>query len=196
MGRSRREMNNQKWSTYGKKSLVAISSLLMLSLSVGGTLAYIAVKTNSVDNQFVPAEVTCRVNTYATNSTIDVTNTSNIDAYIRAAIAVNWMDSDGNVLGTAPKSPSEYELELGTDNGWTSGADGYYYYFQVVTPEESDNDTTADLVEAITVNVEPPNGYKLSVEVVAEAIQADGVTDDEDIPAYQDVWDISGVFEN
>ena len=45
----------------------------------------------------------------------------------------------------------------------------------------------------ITANATAPTGYALSVEVVAEAIQAQGTTDTANVPAYQDAWGISSV---
>lgn len=171
-----------------KKSWLLISILFLLTFSAGGTLAYIAVVSDRVTNQFEPAEVECRVNA---GNTIDVTNVGDVDAFIRAAIVVNWMDSSGNVYGTAPKS-GDYAIEINEDD-WIFH-DGFYYYKHRVTPEPDnvtpDEDTTADLVEAISIQGVAPNGYKLSVEVVAEAIQADGVTA-ETTKAYADAWGIS-----
>lgn len=163
----------------------ALSFVLVLSLAVGGTLAYLVAKSGNVENQFEPAYVTCQVNTNTCN-TINVTNTGNVDAYIRAAIVVNWVDADDNVRGLAP-TLSDYSLTINT-SAWHKGSDTeYYYYNQIVAPDG----TTSDLVTSITVKGAVPEGYKLSVEVVAEAIQADGDTDNGGVPAYQDGWGIT-----
>lgn len=175
-----------------KRRTTLLSVLLILSLAVGGTLAYIVDRTNHVNNTFVPAYVTCTVNANA-NDTFDVTNTGNIDAYIRAAIAVNWMDSAGNVRGIAPTT-AEYELDVNSDDWWQDTATGYYYYKYRV----ASRDVTKDLVEdyGITPGTNVPAGYELCVEVVAEAIQADGDTDTGAVPAYQDAWRITSISGN
>ena len=140
-----------------------------------------------MDNLFIPASVTCQVNSVDNNFT--VTNTGNIDAYIRASIVVNWMDKDGNVRGIAP-STSDYTLNVNTTDWWQDNT-GYYYYKHSVSPDASTNPLIPP--NGITANATAPTGYALSVEVVAEAIQAQGTTDTANVPAYQDAWGISSV---
>lgn len=172
-----------------KPQIVALCILLALCLVAGSVLAYMFLKTSQLDNQFDPAVVTCQVNANNDN-TFDVTNTGDVNAYIRAAIVVNWME-DGNVRGIAP-TESEYTLSVNTTDWQQDPETGYYYYNHYVLP----NNVTNDLVTAygLAENVTAPNGYELCVEVVAEAIQADGTTDTGDIPAYQDAWGISQIL--
>ena len=169
-----------------------LSIFLILSLSVGGTLAYLIAQADAIQNQFVPASVTCRVNANEDN-TFDVTNTGDVDAYIRAAIVVNWVDENGNVRGIAPQA-SEYLLSVNTTDWWPDTGTGYYYYKYFVIPTDATNDlvTAYELAE----NVTTPTGYELCVEVVAEAIQADGDTDIGNVPAYKDAWGITSISGN
>lgn len=176
-----------KKSIKKKRLILTLSIVLVLSLAVGGTLAYIAAKTDNVENQFERAYVTCQVNAND-NGTFDVTNTGNVDAYIRAAIVVNWMDSSGNVRGIAPAS-TDYKLGVNHADWWHDPKLGYYYYKYSVIP----TGVTEDLVTSISVNDTVPSDYELSVEVVAEAIQADGDTDNGAVPAYQDAWGIASI---
>ena len=173
-----------------KPQIVALCILLALCLVAGSVLAYMFLKTSQLDNQFDPATVTCQVNVNNDN-TFDVTNTGDVNAYIRASIVVNWMDEDGNVRGIAP-TESEYTLSVNTTDWQQDSETGYYYYKVPVSP----NNVTNDLVTAygLAESVTAPNGYELCVEVVAEAIQADGTTDTGDIPAYQDAWGISKIY--
>lgn len=175
-----------------KQRAILLSIFLILSLAVGGTLAYIVARTDNVNNQFEPSYVTCQVNANSDN-TFDVTNTGNIDAYIRAAIVVNWMDEAGNIRGIAPAS-TQYTLAVNSADWWQDTGTGYYYYKYSVAPDGITN----DLIESFGVaeNVTIPNGYELSVEVVAEAIQADGDTDNGAVPAYRDAWGISSISGN
>ncbi|MBP3493186.1 MAG: hypothetical protein J6J83_01085 [Oscillospiraceae bacterium] len=169
-----------------KHLALILSLVLILSIAVGGTIAYIAMKTNPVVNQFDGSYVTSRVN--VSDDTIDVTNTGDVRAYIRAAILVNWesTSSKGVFSGSAPAS-SDYTLTLNLTDWHYDSATGFYYYKTAVDPLA----TTNDLVTDIAVNVTPPAGYSLCVEVVAEAIQADGDHDVTGENAYADAWDIS-----
>ena len=156
-----------------------LSIVLLLTLAGGGTLAFIATKSAMIENQFNAGRVTSSVNNDGT-----VTNTGNVDAYIRAAVVVNWMDEDGNVYGIRPS----YTVSI--KEGWTQKGDFYYY-----TAEVAPNGKTKTApVEVSAVSGNPPSAaYSLSVEIVAEAIQADGDTDSGNIPAYQNAWKISTI---
>lgn len=157
---------------------VLLSIALLLTLAVGGTLAYIVTKSAMAQNQFVAGYVTSSVNDNET-----VTNTGNVDAFIRAAVVVNWMDNDGNVYGIKPS----YTVAI--NSGWAKIGDFYYY-----TSAVASGGTTATAPVTITVaDNAPSNAYSLSVEIVAEAIQADGDTDSGNIPAYQNAWGIPAI---
>lgn len=156
---------------------------LVLVASIGGTLAYIAVRADEVENTFEPAYVTSEV--VVKNDTQAVKNTGNVDAFIRAAIVVNWMDENGNVRGLSPQA-GEYSMTV-NESDWNLNADGYYYYkYKVASMAVTEN-----LVTDIRCNSTPPDGYSLAVEVAAEAIQAAGDTDDTSVPAYKDAWGIT-----
>lgn len=172
-----------------KQRTTLFSLFLILSLAVSGTLAYIVARTDNVNNQFEPSYVTCQVNVNNDNS-FDVTNTGDVNAFIRAAIVVNWMDEKGNVRGIAP-SASDYTLSVNTADWWKDDTTGYYYYKYFVVP----GDLTNDLITAygLAENAAVPSGYELSVEVVAEAVQADGDTDIGNVPAYKDAWGIDSI---
>lgn len=172
-----------------KRRTALLSIFLILSLAVSGTLAYIIARTDNVNNQFEPSFVTCQVNSNNDNS-FDVTNTGDVNAFIRAAIVVNWIDGEGNVRGIAPSS-SDYTLSVNTTDWWQDDETGYYYYKYFVLP----GNLTNDLITAygLSASVTAPDGYELSVEVVAEAIQADGDTDNSNVPAYKDAWGIGSI---
>ena len=154
-----------------KKSIALLASLaVMLTVTVGGTLAYLIAQSETVTNSFDPANVSCAVE--ATDKTFSVKNTSDIDAYLRAAIVVNWADANGdNVYGIAPVEGTDYALQVSSE--WIDGDDGYYYYPSKVAPFEK----SADAVEFISSygvkdDVTASEGYSLQVEVLAQAIQA------------------------
>lgn len=161
-----------------------LSVILLLSLSVGGTLAYIATQTDNVQNSFAPSYVTCSV-----NDDYSVTNTSDIPAYIRASYAVNWMDGRGNIRGVGP-ADTDYTLSIGSD--WTKGADGFYYYLRPVAV----GGTVSAPFTMSPGTTSAPDGYSLTLTVTAEAIQAAGDTDDTSVPAYKNAWPDAPVLGN
>ena len=184
----------------GKKTVAVMAAVaLLLALAVGGTVAYIAATDSSIANQFLPAKVACEVVTKTDANgdvkEISVKNTGNIDAFIRAAIVVNWMDGDGNVRGTAPVEGTDYALTVNTGS-WIPVGD-FYYYDQSV-PEKTPIEEALVASYGLMTGVTAPDGYTLTVEVVAEAIQAEGVrkiVNDQgvevDVPAVVDAWKVN-----
>lgn len=168
-----------------KRSLVLVVSVLVLLLAVaGGTLAWLTAQ-DSVTNTFTPAHVTCTVEetfngTEKTN--VQIKNTSDIPAYIRAYIVVTWKDADDaddNVYGKLPVEGTDYTMTMSSGTAWKKGSDGYYYYTSPVAAD----DTTGVLISSCTEKTEKaPAGYRLSVEIIAEAIQSVPTT------TVGDVW--------
>ena len=153
-----------------RKQLAAIVALvLLLCAGVGGTLAWITAQTNAVTNTFTPAEVTSWVDeTFDGSKKEDVAikNTGDIPAYIRAKVVYNWADSKGNVYAQ-PVTSSDYTIEQGSAK-WEL-IDGYYYYKEAVGAGSK----TENLIKSITPDEDAaPEGYKLQVTILAEAIQS------------------------
>lgn len=154
-----------------------LSIALILTLAVGGTIAYIMTASAMVENQFGAGRVSSSV-----NDSGQVTNNGNVDAYIRAAVVVNWMDKDGNVYGIKPS------YSISANPGWTESG-GFYYYTAEVAP----NGATATAPATVSVSENPPSAaYSLSIEIVAEAIQAEGTLDSDDsVTAVFDAWGLT-----
>lgn len=153
-----------------KRSLVLVVSLLALLLVVaGGTLAWLTAQ-DSVSNTFTPAHVTCDVDeTFqdGIKSDVKIKNTSDIPVYIRASIVVTWKDFSGNVYGQLPVAGTDYTISYGT--GWTRQGDYWYCNSEVAVGAN-----TTELISSCTVEegATIPEGYALSVEIIAEAIQS------------------------
>lgn len=169
-----------------KRSLVLVVSLLALLLVVaGGTLAWLTAQ-DSVSNTFTPAHVTCDVEeTFngTAKSNVSIKNTSDIPVYIRASIIVTWKDFSGNVYGQKPDS-NDYDMQMPENSSWVLGTDGYYYYTSPVAV----GDTTGTLISSCTVKAgatPPGDDYKLSVEIIAEAIQS------QPDRAVADAWNVT-----
>ena len=186
-----------------KKALLTMSVALLLAVVVGTTLAYILTNTDSVENTFKPSKVSCAVvedggdpvaagthNTGTEKKDVQIKNIGDTDAYIRVAVVVNWMSADGTrVWATKPVEGTDYSITYATGTGWEKGSDGYWYYTQSVPATDGSN-LTGILIENATQLVDKgPVGtdntqYYLSVEIVASAIQAEGVG----ATSAQDAW--------
>ena len=81
-----------------KKTVALVALLVLLCCTVAGTVAYLVTSTDPVTNTFTPASVTTEVEEEfdgTTKSDVQIKNTGDIDAYIRAAIIINWADKQG-----------------------------------------------------------------------------------------------------
>lgn len=173
-----------------------VSLLLVLGVAVGGTVAFLSTRTDSKVNTFTPSEVTCEVTeTFENNvkSNVAVKNTGDTTAFIRAAINVTWMKdaeagteyeaANQTVSAKVPLKDADYSIIFAQNTKWIQGADGYYYYQLPVNPQGS----TEVLIEECKLqeNASVPDGYHLSVEIVASAIQSapDSVV--------QDMWHVT-----
>lgn len=154
-----------------------VSLVLVLGVAVGGTVAFLSTRTDSKENTFTPSKVTCAVTeTFKNNvkSNVAVKNTGDTTAFIRAAINVTWMSNkdaaDQTVSSKVPVKNTDYSITLAENTNWIRGADGYYYYQLPVDPQDS----TGVLIEECKLqnNASVPDGYHLSVEIVASAIQS------------------------
>lgn len=155
-----------------KRSLVLVVSVLALVLAVaGGTLAWLSANSGPVTNTFTPAQVSCEVDeTFQNNvkSAVSIKNTSNIDAYIRAYVVVTWKDAEGNVYGKLPVKDTDYTMTMPNNTKWFKSGD-YYYYPDAVPSGAS---TGMLIEECKLIGTPPADGYSLSVEIIAEAIQS------------------------
>ena len=158
----RRPARRRKLNKY---FLVTLSLVLLLGIAGGATLAYIIAEGGTVTNSFTPGEVKCSV-----NEKYEITNDGNVDAFIRAAVVINWENDAGDISGIAPVAGTNYTLKLGTD--WEKVGD-YYYYKKVVTFDGA-TEKTASVVTVSNVTG-APDGFELVVEILAEAIQAEGM---------------------
>jgi hypothetical protein len=138
-----------------------ISAVLILSVAVGTTIAFLVDSTEDVTDNFTPAKVICDV----TNSgdTWSVKNVENIDAYIRVAVIVN--ETNGTNLKWNDSFSETIEPVNTTDDSWTfikvdeDTNFGYYYYNGTVAPGAS-------------VPFGKITAANAKIQVLAEAIQS------------------------
>lgn len=155
-----------------KKPLAALVALvLIIGAVVGGTLAYLAARTDAIVNTFNPAKVDIKVEEDFKGSTkkdVKITNIGDTEVYIRATYVVTWKDAAENVYPEQPQPGVDYNISLNPEQGWFNYK-GYYYYTAPVAPLAS----TGVLIDLCTpVTGRAPEGYTLSVNVLASAIQS------------------------
>ena len=162
----------------GKVLVVAVALLFLVTAGVGGTLAFIVDKTDSVQNTFTPATVECEVHEYfngVRKENVRVENTGNVDAYIRVALVVNWRDANDNIYGKQPVDGIDYTMRLSLNTGgWMKNPDDGYYY--LVHPATPGYETAPLIISCEPVASKVPEGCRLSVEVIASAIQAQPIS--------------------
>lgn len=156
----------RKWAAI----LAAVLLVVILTISAGVTVAYIFISTSPVSNAFTPGNVACEVmETFSNNvkSNVRVKNTGDTEAYIRMAVVITWQDSEGNVAAAKPQRNTDYTVTYTNDN-WLE-KDGYWYY---TLPVGAGDLTTVVLSELTPVSGAAPEGYTLSVQFLASAIQS------------------------
>lgn len=157
-----------------KTGMLFLSLLLVATMMVGGTLAWLSTKSAPITNTFLPTKVTCKVTESfdgTTKRNVNVTNTGDIDAYIRVKLVTYRVNDKEQHIGGTASLPT---FTLGKN--WVS-YHGYYYYRLPVAPGGSPE---TNLTESMTLidSYTDADGGKQVIEVMAEAIQANGVADD------------------
>lgn len=162
--------NKRKHRKLRKPVKVLLSFLLIFTVSVGGTIAYLSTQTGPVVNTFMPSHVDCEVEEKfdgVVKKNVNVTNTSDIDAYIRVKLITYRVNKAGDHIGGTSEVPA---FTLGTN--WVKHTDGFYYYtLPVLAGQKPEADLIGD--EGIELkSYDDADGGKQVIEVMAEAIQA------------------------
>ena len=175
---------NKKNLLRNRKGVALLATVcLLLCATIGGTVAWLVAQTNQVVNEFEPGRVPPVITeTVAGNekSDIRVTNSGNVDAFLRVAVVMNWVNASGQYV--AEELPA---LPTGLGNGWERHTDGYYYYTEEVAPGGTTNQL---FTTAIAEPINGPAGCHLEVAILAESVQAKGVTGS--MKAVEDAWGI------
>lgn len=196
-------MERKKFSVSWKFILLGVFALAVMVVTVATVPLYARYvkQTEDVSNIFSRAEVTDP----SVDESFDGVEKSNVKisvgetgypVYVRATIVITWkklVEVDGKfeevIYYDPPVVDDDYTLALvltELTDGWKKGSDGFYYYTSPVTSGGETSVLISSCKQMTNANV--PDGYFLSVDVIAQTIQAVGSTDDGDIPAYEDAW--------
>lgn len=151
-----------------KAGTLLLSLLLVITLALGGTAAYLITRTDPVLNSFQPSSVDCKVTEDFdgnVKSNVNVTNTGDTEAYIRVKLVTYRVNDGGQHIGGTATIPN-----FAPGANWVE-FNGYYYYTLPVTPGGKPG---AALIDSITLtgSYNDADGGKQVIEVMAEAIQS------------------------
>ena len=164
------------------KALLLIASLaVLLTATVGSTAAWLVSKPAAVENDFVPGKVACQVledfgkgSGTSVKRNVRVKNTGNTDAYIRVLLVFTWKDKDGNIFSNKPQEGKDYQINKNLTDWIKQESDaGTYYYYKKPVARDAETDVLIELLRQADGVTGPENGtYKLSVDILADAVQA------------------------
>ena len=148
---------------------IILVTVLVVSLTLCGTvLAYMFRQTEYKVNEFTLANVSCKVVEEfdgEQKTSIQVQNTSNIDAYLRVRFVSYWVDAEGKIVAKPSEMP-----EIALASGWIKWSSNTYYYQSPVEPGAL---TPNLLKEGTSITLkQDENGYRQVIEVFAEAMQS------------------------
>lgn len=178
--------------------VAALALALVLTVSAGGTLAWLTTHSEGLTNTFTPAKIEGEVketfeNPFDTKSNVYIQNTSDVPVYVRVALVPTWTKAETveNVTKYVPVAEPVTGTDVSidgvnwdkfkpTDSDWVQGNDGYYYYTKPLAAKDSDGSTTPNLFNV--ANAVPKDGYHMNLQVLLQMIQA------EPADAVKDAW--------
>lgn len=151
--------------------MMIAAAALLLTMAVGGTMAWLNAKDAPITNTFQSSKVDCKVTeSYDKDknvkSKVSVKNTGDTSAYIRVKLVTYRTNDDGQHIGGAATIPS-----FTPGKNWVS-YNGYYYY---TLPVEAGGSPEANLMDSLQLTTEytDVDGGHQALDVMAEAIQSD-----------------------
>ena len=166
---SHAKANNKPRIRMNKLAILFIAVVMLIGAVVGSTVAFLVTQTDPVENKFSYAKLFTEITEDfkgVTKSNVQIKNTGDTAAYIRATYVVTWRDMSGNVVPSVPDGYS-YKLTENPDGKWKKIGDYFYY----PTPVESKNSTLGSLLTCTVTHPVNPE-YVLNVEILASAIQS------------------------
>ena len=151
-----------------KSMMLLIASVLLLTMAVGGTLAYFLDATEEVIYTLQAGYLATQLQQSLDGDahSVRVENLGNVDVYVRVAILGNWVDENNVIV-----APWTAEIAVNEVQGWQQGEDGFYYYTKPLLGQK--NVQTPNLLAASVAQSGGPAGAHLEIAVLHQAIQAE-----------------------
>lgn len=154
----------------GRLAAMALATVLLLALTIGGTVAWLTSKTNDITNTFTPSKVMCEVSEIfyedtGVKSNVNVTNVGDTDAFIRVKLVTYRTNAERKHIGGVAEVP-----KFTPGDGWVKYGD-YYYYTKPVAPNAQPEKALIDKIQLTSGYTDADGGYQ-AMDVMAEAIQS------------------------
>ena len=151
-------MARRKYPSPRKPGALLLTLVLLALALTGATLAYL----------ITPAHVSCTVTEDfdgTTKKNVNVTNTGDIDAYLRVKLVTYRVNDDGQHIGGTAAIPA-----FTPGDGWVAYGDYYYYTYPVAPGQQPET----PLIDSLTLtgSYSDADGGKQALEIMAEAIQS------------------------
>ncbi len=151
--------------------MMIAAAALLLTMAVGGTMAWLSAKDTPIVNEFQPSKVNCEVTEdydkdQNVKSQVNVKNTGDTRAYIRVKLVTYRTNDAGEHIGGTAEVPTFTPGEK-----WKF-YDGYYYYTLPVAEGGSPATDLADKIQ-LTMDYKDADGGHQALDVMAEAIQSE-----------------------
>ena len=166
---SHAKANNKPRIRMNKLAILFIAVVMLIGAVVGSTVAFLVTQTEPVENKFSYAKLSTEITedfTGDTKSNVQIKNTGDTAAYVRATYVVTWRDMSGNIVPSVPDG-YKYELTENPDGKWKKIGDYFYY----PTPVEPKSSTLGSLLTCTVTHPDNPE-YVLNVEILASTIQS------------------------
>lgn len=154
--------------------VILILTLMLAAVTVPMAMSYLTSSPDELENTFtdpyVPPQIT-EVFDGEIKENIQIRNTGNVDAYIRAALVIQAKAKSGDILAYSPVPGTDYTLSaLGAN--WFKHGD--YYYFKHPVPPGALTDVMFSQIKALKIPLKTVGGvhYYLNIDVASQSIQA------------------------
>ncbi len=165
-------MTKRSKRTFAAAITLCVSLLLLFGGIVDGVQAFLFTDAGPITNTFVPAKVSVAIDEAfdGTNkSNVNVTNSSDIPVYVRIKLVTYRVNGTRQHIGGAATVPT-----FTPGNGWVE-KDGFYYYTSPVAAGETPASPLIGSPGIALKEYSDADGGKQVIEVMAEAVQAQGV---------------------
>lgn len=133
--------------------------------ALGGALTLAAGELHTFTLNPNEVNVTVTDNVAEELSDVEIKNSGNVAAILRAVVVANWQDAGGNIVAPWDFVSSEFEGLPG--EGWTLKSDGFYYTSEAVAPGEN----APALFTRYTPPTTPPvTGAHLVMDIAVQAV--------------------------
>ena len=167
-GNAKARKGRRRYYIKGRMAAMILSTVLLLALAIGGTVAWLTANTGNVANTFTPSHVACSVTENfdgTTKKNVNVKNTGDTEAYIRVKLVTYRTNDAGQHIGGTATIPS---FTLGEN--WVEFGGYYYYTLPVAAGEKPATNLTETMT--LTSSYSDADGGHQAIDVMAEAIQS------------------------